>query len=191
MFRIEIPGDPIPWMRAGYNKKTGAIYDQQPRDRKWYRSIFASIYKSEPFLGPIDLQILWLMRIPESISAKMKRDMISNYVMHTKKPDVDNLEKLLLDTMTGIIYKDDCQVVHVDKAKRYSSIPATIIKITAIQVNERRQNDLEREYEQARAEEHENYIRERQQGQVSRICDQPEGSKILIFKSHDKDESQD
>ncbi len=37
-----------------------------------------------------------------------------------KKPDVDKLVRAILDSLTGIVYHDDAQVIQVAAAKRYS-----------------------------------------------------------------------
>lgn len=37
----------------------------------------------------------------------------------TKRPDIDKLLRALLDSFTGVFYKDDSQVVHVDVQKSY------------------------------------------------------------------------
>ena len=39
---------------------------------------------------------------------------------HTKRPDVDKLLRALLDSFTGIFYKDDSQVCHVNVRKAYA-----------------------------------------------------------------------
>ena len=36
------------------------------------------------------------------------------------KPDLDKLERTILDALTGVIYRDDAQVVDVLKSKRYT-----------------------------------------------------------------------
>jgi Holliday junction resolvase RusA-like endonuclease len=36
---------------------------------------------------------------------------------HFQKPDIDKIERAILDSLTGIVYKDDCQVDHVVKTK--------------------------------------------------------------------------
>lgn len=181
MLRFEIDGDPVPWMRAGYNRRTGAIYDRQPKVRSMYRGKFESEYTSEPMSGPVEVEILFLLPIPASIKGRMRKDMVSNYVKHIKKPDLDNLEKLILDTMSGIIYVDDCQVTRKIASKRYSERPRVVVTVQAISNNENRQNQLEREYEEALAEQHEDYIRDRQQGSIPGIRTQSEGSKVIRF----------
>ena len=183
MLRFEIDGDPVPWMRAGYNKQTGVIYDRQSKIRSMYKGIFASEYTSAPISGPVEVEILFLLPISQSIKGRMRRDMVSNYVKHIKKPDLDNLEKFILDTMSGIVYVDDCQVIRKIATKRYAERPRVVVTVQAIGNNENRQNQLEREYEEDLAEQHEDYIRDRQQGQISGICTQSEGSKIIRFKA--------
>lgn len=37
-----------------------------------------------------------------------------------KKPDIDNVIKIILDALNGIAYKDDCQVVEVIAVKKYT-----------------------------------------------------------------------
>ena len=47
-----------------------------------------------------------------------------------KKPDIDNCLKALLDCATGIIWKDDCQIVKIYAEKVYSEVSeGTIILI--------------------------------------------------------------
>ena len=42
---------------------------------------------------------------------------------HTNKPDVDKLERCVLDALTGVLWKDDSQVVYVaQKVKCYTSV---------------------------------------------------------------------
>ena len=51
-------------------------------------------------------------------------------VLHTKKPDIDNLEKFVLDSLNKVMWKDDSQVFSVVKSKSYTlQDPRTEIKI--------------------------------------------------------------
>ena len=40
---------------------------------------------------------------------------------HTSKPDVDNILKIILDALQGVIFADDSQCVSVDCRKRYAT----------------------------------------------------------------------
>lgn len=51
-------------------------------------------------------------------------------VVPLSKPDVDNVEKLILDAMTGVVYPDDKQVFCVTNSKTFSDNPRTEILVT-------------------------------------------------------------
>lgn len=55
--------------------------------------------------------------------------------MHTKKPDIDNLRKLVMDAMTGIFWRDDSLVCKGFTVKEYSEKPRTKICIKTLGLN--------------------------------------------------------
>lgn len=46
--------------------------------------------------------------------------MLDGKILPTKKPDCDNIAKIILDALNGIAYHDDSQVVELTVEKRYS-----------------------------------------------------------------------
>ena len=48
------------------------------------------------------------------------------------KPDPDKLARALLDPLTGIIWKDDCQVTDLVVRKRYGDVPGARVRIVQI-----------------------------------------------------------
>ena len=46
---------------------------------------------------------------PKSISKKKREELLKGYPM--KKPDLDNVAKIILDALNGVAWKDDTQVV--------------------------------------------------------------------------------
>lgn len=78
---------------------------------------------------PLKIQIIFYMPIPKSISKKKK--MLLNGSQHTKKPDLDNLLKAVLDGMNDIVYYDDAQVFNIFASKFYSDSPRTVIEISS------------------------------------------------------------
>lgn len=42
------------------------------------------------------------------------------YFGDRRKRDIDNYNKIVLDSLSGIIYEDDCQIMHLSIVKRYS-----------------------------------------------------------------------
>lgn len=55
-----------------------------------------------------------------SDSRKVREDKVRGLVSHTKTPDKDNIEKIILDAMSEIVFFDDCQVNFGTGAKIYS-----------------------------------------------------------------------
>lgn len=72
--------------------------------------------------------------MPNSWSNRKKERMEKSD--HVKKPDRDNIEKIYLDSGTGIIWKDDCKVCAGNFIKVYSQNPKTIINIIGKQYEE-------------------------------------------------------
>ncbi len=50
----------------------------------------------------------------------------------TKKPDVDNCQKAILDPLNGVAFKDDAQVVAISVAKRFAIDPYIDVEIREI-----------------------------------------------------------
>ena len=61
----------------------------------------------EPLAGPIKLVVHFFLPRPKRLCRKKDPD---GAVRQIVKPDLDNLEKAVLDALTGTFYLDDCQV---------------------------------------------------------------------------------
>ena len=48
---------------------------------------------------------------------------ISNELRPNKKPDADNVIKLVADALNEVAYKDDTQIIELECRKFYSNIP--------------------------------------------------------------------
>ena len=58
--------------------------------------------------------------------------MINNIITNTHKPDIDNIEKSILDSLNGLAYEDDSQIISLYGEKRYSDIPRVELKIKEV-----------------------------------------------------------
>lgn len=58
--------------------------------------------------------------------------MLNNEINPTTKPDTDNIAKSILDSLNGIAYKDDKQVVKLTVEKRYDEIPSVSVWISEV-----------------------------------------------------------
>ena len=58
--------------------------------------------------------------------------MYRNVIRPTKKPDVDNVAKSILDSLNGMAYKDDSQVVECIVRKWYADEPKVKVKLMEV-----------------------------------------------------------
>ena len=77
----------------------------------------------------IKVDILFGMPIPKTVTKKRRNDMINGVERHTKKSDLDNLVKAVLDGLNGVAYEDDAQIVMIAARKFYSVNPHIEIRI--------------------------------------------------------------
>lgn len=78
----------------------------------------------KPLEGPLVLEFIAGMPIPASTPKRDREAMLRGDIGHTKKPDLDNLGKQLLDAMTRTgFWHDDKQVVSLHCSKRYAAVP--------------------------------------------------------------------
>ena len=71
----------------------------------------------------------WFSELP----LKMKITAIHGIVKSaTKKPDADNIVKIICDALNGIAYKDDTQVVELEIKKVYGELEKVIVEIEEI-----------------------------------------------------------
>lgn len=102
-------------------------YERQVYDDK--KSIF-SFDENVPLL----LEIKAYFKIPTSASKKRKALMEDGKIRPTKKPDIDNVFKAIADSLNGIAYKDDSQIISGTVSKFYSEQPR--VEVTIKEINE-------------------------------------------------------
>lgn len=73
--------------------------------------------------GGIYMHIIARFAIPNSASKRKAQAMLDGAIRPTKKPDCDNIIKIVCDALNGIAYKDDAQIISVSIEKRYSVMP--------------------------------------------------------------------
>jgi Holliday junction resolvase RusA-like endonuclease len=74
---------------------------------------------SKPLMTPLEAFIYISYPVPASYSKSRTKDCLEGLERPTKKPDIDNVIKAFLDSMNGIIYVDDTQVVELHSTKVY------------------------------------------------------------------------
>lgn len=131
MIEFTVYGEPVAKGRPRFTKR-GIAYTPQKTSN--YENLVKLSYLEIPrekHLNGEQLQaeIIAFFSIPKSKPKKLQLKMLSGEVRHTKRPDLDNIAKSVLDSLNGIAYNDDSQIVTLVVSKYYSSEPRTEIRI--------------------------------------------------------------
>ena len=110
-----------------------------PNDTTTYEGIVRSEYQMQvgdvpPYLGPVVVNIRAYFEIPKSWSKKKQHQAQLSLIGPTKKPDCDNIAKIVLDSLNGIAFEDDKQVTVLHVEKVYSETPC--VKVALQEKNE-------------------------------------------------------
>jgi len=128
---ITIPGKPLGKQRAR-TLKSGRSYtpDQTVSYETYVKMCY--IEQGGQNLGGTDflrMEIAAFYPIPKSTSKNKVVLMEAGEIRPTVKPDLDNCIKIVADSLNGIAYKDDSQIVSVVADKYYSDVPRLEIRI--------------------------------------------------------------
>ena len=94
-----------------------------PKDTVNYENWVKVCYQqqSKGYLeGPIRAHITAYYKVPKSYTKKKIQAIREGLEHPQKKPDIDNVAKIILDSLNGIAYKDDSQVIELSVLKRWT-----------------------------------------------------------------------
>ncbi|MDP7337683.1 MAG: RusA family crossover junction endodeoxyribonuclease [Vicinamibacterales bacterium] len=96
----------------------GAVRDANPRLKDWHHVVAgaAQTYAKAHNVGfdqAVAVELRFALPRPKSLPKKV--------VEHLKKPDLDKLTRAVLDALTGVLFKDDSQVVEIVASKTYAA----------------------------------------------------------------------
>lgn len=111
-----------------YTPQKTALYEN------WIKTCYLSRVGEVMLQGAIRATVEAYYTIPKSKSKKIKALMQMGMIRPQKKPDADNVLKAVADSLNGIAYKDDAQIVDVRVRKYYAE--QGFIKITLEEIEE-------------------------------------------------------
>ena len=120
MISVTIPGEPV-----GQGRPRAAVVNGKPRmyspktsgDWRARAAWFMREEVKEPLSGPLWVTIWAVFGLPKS--KIRKRSPQPNRTPCTKRPDIDNVVKAILDAGNGILWADDAQVYRLEVFKLY------------------------------------------------------------------------
>ena len=133
IFCFEIPGEPKGKGRPRFTRN-GRTYtpEQTAVYENLVKVMFMQAYPDTqpiPQGTPCTARLTAFFPIPQSAGKKKSADMESGSIRPTKKPDTDNIAKIVLDALNGLAYHDDSQVVDLTVIKTYSREPRVEVEI--------------------------------------------------------------
>lgn len=127
---IVIPGKPFGKQRPKFDPRTGHAYTPGATVsfEQTVRELAAQKIRT-PIEGPVTMTLEAVFVPAKSWSKKRRAAALGT--LHTQKPDLDNIEKAILDGLNRIAFADDQQVADVRKRKLWGEREETIITLEA------------------------------------------------------------
>ena len=119
--------------RPRFNGKFAYTPKETVNYENWVKACYLEKYRNEkPFEKALEVNIIAFFEIPKSTSKKKKEQMLNNEIYPTIKSDTDNIAKSILDSLNGIAYLDDKQVVDLRVRKQYAEVPSVSVWISEV-----------------------------------------------------------
>ena len=130
-------GDPVAKGRPRFAKRGNFVQTYTPEKTKTYESEVAMMAKaamgaSEALEGALEAFIYVTYAIPASYSKKRSEACLSGLEKHTKKPDLDNVVKSVVDGMDKIVFLNDSQITSIHATKVYGEIAKVEVMVREI-----------------------------------------------------------
>ena len=139
MIAFTVPGPPQGQARARtvYNPKLKRSISYTPDNTVLYENLIKTRYlevtdKKYENKEALHVSITAFFEPPKSTSKKRREIMLAGYEKPCKKPDIDNIAKVILDSLNDIAYHDDTQVVSLCMAKKYAETPRVEVEIQTL-----------------------------------------------------------
>lgn len=132
LYEFEVPGKIIGKGRPRVNTTTAIAYTPT-RTREYeelVKQYFIMKYRGiKPLEGRLNIEIIAYFGISKNANKKEKSQMIENSISPCKKPDIDNIAKIILDSLNKLAFNDDNQITKLSVEKVYSEEEKVYIKI--------------------------------------------------------------
>jgi len=134
VLNMQITGNPITKLRPRFTRQ-GRTYDSQKLEKEAARCIIMQQMSKNRQIrrikGAIMVNLTFHTPIPKSWSQKRRKAVLGR--PDTRKPDIDNLAKFILDVMNKLVYEDDNQITTLHCEMIFSENPRTEIQVKEIE----------------------------------------------------------
>lgn len=134
---FQVPGKPQGKARARtvYNSHLKHSVSYTPDNDLLYENLIKTLYMqaADGFRfekgTPVSLRIVARFEPPKSASRKRQQQMLAGELPPLKKPDIDNIVKVVADALNGVAYHDDTQIIFTVAKKAYSAVEGLDITV--------------------------------------------------------------
>ena len=134
---FQVPGRPQGKARARtfYSQSAGRHMSHTPDRTVLYENLIKDQFlnHADGFYMergiPVTLRIVARFLPPKSTAKKKQQQMLEGEILPLKKPDMDNIVKVVADALNSVAYHDDTQIVLVSAKKAYSAVEGLDITV--------------------------------------------------------------
>lgn len=143
IMKFTVLGEPKGKGRPRFIPQTGRAIT--PKDTVNYETLVRMEYKVQcngfkfPDDAMLDMRIMAYYSIPKSQTKKNKALMKKQLLRPIKKPDMDNVVKIIADSLNQVAYRDDTQIVDCQCRKFYSENPRVEVIIKEAKTDDSKQ----------------------------------------------------
>lgn len=140
--RFMVPGVPVGKQRPRVVRSGGASIAYTPQKTVLYENLVKVMYQqasgNRRFSDDsmLEMRIAAYYQVPKSDSKKLRERKLSGELRPTKKPDNDNILKVIEDALNGVAYRDDAQIVECRCSKYYAEVPLVDVAIREIKTGD-------------------------------------------------------
>jgi Holliday junction resolvase RusA-like endonuclease len=138
---FSVPGVPVPQgSKRAFVVGGRAVMAEANRETKPWRAAVAAAAAEAmpegPAANPVDIELAFIFPRPKGHYGR-RGLRPSAPVYKTTKPDIDKLTRAVLDAITGIVIRDDAQVVRLLTIKTFGDGAATGARVSVTFLQER------------------------------------------------------
>lgn len=130
--KFSVLGEPMVKKRPRASMRNGHAVVYTPKDTVNYENLVRYTYQSEvgkKLEGAIEMTVKAYFPIPKSVSKKQRAIMATETYPCLKHKDIDNVCKIIMDSILKIAYDDDKQVYKLTGEKYYSENPRVEVEL--------------------------------------------------------------
>lgn len=135
MCDFEIEGKPVGKGRPRFKRMGNFVQTYTPSNTAEYEKLVRLRFQNaggQITDKPVRVAVVAFFAPPKSTKKRDRIEMLANRILPEKKPDVDNIAKIILDALNGIAYKDDSQVVDLLVKKCFAAEARVYVHIEEI-----------------------------------------------------------